>query len=306
MEACSPARDREDVFCRGLPGLPTLFNKDVPHVNDDTRHLCELAIQSWRACMAKAHAIAINTIEDLEESACRVFSDSIDVPVYALGFWTEHLPQDVGTSPWKEDETCMTWLEQQPASSVLYVSFGSTAVLSQTEFEAFFDGVICSEKRFLWVFRPDLVKGIDYSASAMEIKQKSKGRGVVIEWAPQPAVLAHPSVGGFLTHCGWNSTTEAIANGVPMLCWPYFSDQLLNARCIVDEWKVGLDFHSGKKNGHGLQSEEVQRGIQRLMDGDEGKTLRENVQKLKEKSCRSLQRDGSSYVKLKALVESLV
>ncbi|KAH7279271.1 hypothetical protein KP509_37G013100 [Ceratopteris richardii] len=308
IEAHSPTKDREDVFCRGLPGLPTLFNKDVPHfkhVKDETRDLWELIIRIWKACSAKAHAVAINTVQDLEETTCRALADACDVPIYDVGFWMEDLSDDIAISSWKEDKSCIPWLDQQPNASVLYISFGSLTLLSQAEFHAFIDGVISSKQRFLWVLRPDLVKDIDYSVMVMDIMEKSEGKGLVIEWAPQLQVLAHPSVGGFLTHCGWNSTSESIAFGVPMLCWPYFSDQLLNARYIVDEWKVGFELDTKKEEGSGLKSQEIETAIWAFMEGEEGKIVRKNAQKLKEKASCCLLENGPSYMKLKALVDSL-
>ncbi|MCO5567550.1 hypothetical protein L7F22_021244 [Adiantum nelumboides] len=103
--------------------------------------------------------------------------------------------------------------------------------------------LILSQQHFLWVFRRDLVEGITSNSSSSvldAIISKCNGNGCVVEWAPQIRVLAHPSVGGFLTHCGWNSVIKAIGHGEPMLCWLYFADQPIDAKYVVEEWKIGL------------------------------------------------------------------
>ena len=81
-------------------------------------------------------------------------------------------------------------------------------------------GLAGSEQPFLWVIRPDLVEG-ECAALTEDYLQSIKDQGLLVTWAPQLKVLSHPSVGGFLTHNGWNSTIESISMGVPMIGWPY-------------------------------------------------------------------------------------
>ncbi|KAF6165206.1 hypothetical protein GIB67_007191 [Kingdonia uniflora] len=114
------------------------------------------------------------------------------------------------------DRSCLTWLDLQQLKSVLYVSFGSIAVVTAKQLLEFWYGIVNSDKPFLWVMRPDSIIGEHQILE--ELMLATKERGCMVDWSPQEEVLAHSSIGGFLTHSGWNSTLEAITAGVPMLC----------------------------------------------------------------------------------------
>ncbi|KAI5072416.1 hypothetical protein GOP47_0012522 [Adiantum capillus-veneris] len=306
--AFATASTGKEVFHTTLPGLPTLYNIDLPHfkhVKDDSLYVWNLSVQSLKICNTRAHTIVVNSFNELEASAFIALSKCCEVPIYGIGPWIETLHKECATNLWREDEACMTWLDQQPASSVLYVSFGSITVLSQAQFDEILDGLLSSEQHFLWAFRPGLVEDATCSSTPTYVMSKSHSKGFVVDWAPQVKVLAHPSIGGFLTHCGWNSVTESIAHGVPMLCWPYFADQPLNARCIVDEWKLGLRFEFSEGNASFIKRGEVERGVRLLMEGVEGRVARKNVTILKEACLERLLPNGSSYKNLKALIASL-
>ena len=134
------------------------------------------------------------------------------------------------SSMWVENDSCLAWLDAQDPSSVLYVSLGSIAIMSDQQMAIFKAALeALNEYPILLVVRETnmLVEDDGFRKS---VTTMSSGNIMVIKWAPQLKVLGHPAVGGFLTHCGWNSTLEAICKGVPMLCWPFFGDQMLNCR----------------------------------------------------------------------------
>ncbi|KAH7436322.1 hypothetical protein KP509_05G013800 [Ceratopteris richardii] len=308
MDAIKSTERGDELFSDSVAGLPRLLIRDLPHykhVVDETRRVWKFINRSWEACNSRAHAVVINTFEELEPSPCSLLSQDCDVPVYDVGLWIEILTGDTSTSMHEEDERCIGWLDQQPTSSVLYISFGSTTKISKPQFEALMQGVIDSQQRFLWVMRPGLVDDIDCCSASKEIISRSGKRGFVVDWAPQLRVLSHSSVGGFLSHCGWNSTIESIANGVPILCWPYFADQPLNARFIVDVWRVGLEFKHTGEDGYLIESHEIETVIRSLMEGKEGSFVRENAHELKQKSSRCFDSSGSSLLKLTALINDL-
>ncbi len=59
-------------------------------------------------------------------------------------------------------------------------------------------------------------------------------RQLVLEWTPQRAILAHPSISFFFSHGGWNSLLESMLNGKAVLVWPFFADQFDNAQQLID------------------------------------------------------------------------
>lgn len=140
----------------------------------------------------------------------------------------------------EETDPCMLWLNNQPPNSVLYISFGSSATHSAPQLRELAQGLEASGCSFLWLVRPPNAPGISAASGAPRpvseflppgFEERVRGRGMIYSgWAPQPRILKHPAVGGFLSHCGWNSTLEAVCAGVPMLAWPIGAEQHLNRR----------------------------------------------------------------------------
>jgi UDP:flavonoid glycosyltransferase YjiC (YdhE family) len=124
--------------------------------------------------------------------------------------------------------TAMTkaWLDGRPARSVAaYASFGS---LAKPTYGRDGGGVVYSSgKDFLWVVRASEMPKVPENFA-----DKAKERSLIVTWSPQLEVLAHPAMGCFVTHCGWNSTMEGLGAGVPMVAMPQWSDQTMNAKYI--------------------------------------------------------------------------
>ncbi|PIA57712.1 hypothetical protein AQUCO_00600440v1 [Aquilegia coerulea] len=187
-----------------------------------------------------------------------------------------------------EDSSCLTWLCQQPAKSVIYVAFGSTTCFTHSQFNELVHGLELVNGPLLWVVRAGLTDEVT-TPYLDGFKNRMVQRGKIVDWAPQYRVLAHPSIACFITHCGWNSTMEGLSNGVPLLCWPYFGDQVHTENYICDNVKVGLRF---KKDENGIITRsEIQTKIQELL-GDEG--IRSRANKLKDVIKTSTSEGGSS------------
>jgi UDP:flavonoid glycosyltransferase YjiC (YdhE family) len=204
----------------------------------------------------------------------------------------------ISSNLWKEDTGCITWLDKQAAGSVLYVNFGSITTLTAEQWVEFAWGLARSMHPFLWVVRADLVEG-SKAILPKEFLEEIEGRGMMTGWCNQEDVLAHRAVGGFLSHCGWNSTIESIYEGVPMICWPFFSEQLTNCKYLCSEWGVGMEIGGNVKRG------EVEAMVRELMDGEKGKEMRRMAGGWKDKATAAIMEGGSSYKNLEKLIEQM-
>uniref|UniRef100_A0A2N9E199 Uncharacterized protein n=1 Tax=Fagus sylvatica TaxID=28930 RepID=A0A2N9E199_FAGSY len=163
-------------------------------------------------------------------------------------------------------------------------------------------------KDSLWVVRnPPQNKEKEFNLDEILPKgflERTKDRGFVVkEWAPQVAVLSHDSVGGFVTHCGWNSVLEAICVGVPMIAWPLYAEQRLNRVLLVEEMKVGLEL---KELEDGLVSgEELEKRVRELMESESEvrRAVRERASVFRDGVVAAVKEGGSSHVALAKLIE---
>eukprot|EP00250_Pteridium_aquilinum_P016589 c23180_g1_i1 orf=213-1835(-) len=243
---------RRVITC--IPGCPALSYKEVPtflQACDPSDFCFSYVMESFQTTQDNSYVL-MNTIEELEADTFTYIQTPNMLcigPVLPSEFVNDNESSSIEMTPstsfWVGDrEGCLPWLDQQAPSSVLYVSFGSIALMSAQQVSEFAAGLEASGYPFLMVVRPEMLTG-GASVSfphGFALRMRNSGRAVFVAWAPQLEVLAHPAVGGFLTHAGWNSTLESLCRGVPMLCWPYFADQMLNTRCIVDTWRIGFDF----------------------------------------------------------------
>ena len=245
-------------------------------------------------------AIIWNTIDSLEKSTLAKIQQQCQVPIFPIGPLHE-IASASSSSLLEEDSSCLAWLDKQSYNAVIYVSFGSVAFMDMKELAEIAWGLANSQQPFLWVVRPGSIRGSELiEVLPKGFKETIGERGYIVKWAPQKEVLAHDAVGGFFSHCGWNSTLESICGGIPMICRPCFSDQRVNARYISQVWMVGLELENE------LQRGEIERAIRRLMVEKEGKEMRETAKVLKEKVELSIGEGGSSKNSLNELIEIIM
>ena len=151
-------------------------------------------------------------------------------------------------------------------------------------------GLVLSQVDFIWVLRPESVSHNDPNVLPNGFEEEIKNRGLVVSWCNQIEILANPAVGGFMTHCGWNSILESLLYGVPLLCFPQLADQPTNRKIVVDDWRTGVNLCDRKP----LTRLEVAEKIKRLMSGKSDEGLREETMKVRQTLKKALDTEGSS------------
>jgi len=203
-----------------------------------------------------------------------------------------------------DESACLQWLDSRKEKSVIYICFGSQACLSNKQIEEMAAGLEASEESFIWVIRdpPSTMPADEYGVIPQGFEERMRGRGLIIKgWAPQLLILSHPSVGGFLTHCGWNSTLESITLGVPLITWPMTADQYYNARLLVEYLKVGVRFCEGATTVP--NRDDLKIAVKRLLarEGEEMKRAEE----LRKAARMAMQEGGTSYSNMEACVSEI-
>ncbi|CAN6269978.1 unnamed protein product [Urochloa humidicola] len=302
-----------DTPVDNAPGLTKHMRlKDLPSFirsTDPDEFIVHFALRVAEQ-ISGADAVVVNTLDELESEALDAMRALIpsSASIHAVGplalLAEQIVPRGgkfdaLGSNLWKEDASCLGWLDGRPPRSVVFVNYGSITVMTNAELLEFAWGLADSGHDFLWIIRPDLVIG-DAAVLPPEFLAAVEGRGLLASWCPQEAVLRHEAVGVFLTHSGWNSTLESLCAGVPMLCWPFFSEQQTNCGYKCMEWGVAMEI------GHDVRREAVAVKIREAMCGKKGKEMRRRTGEWQEIAVRATRPGGRSYASLEKLVADVL
>ncbi|XP_057955727.1 UDP-glycosyltransferase 71K1-like [Malania oleifera] len=263
-----------------------------------------------------AKGIIVNTFYELEPRALSSFSGGQSPPVYAVGpvIDVKGLAHRSNSND-AQRSTVFNWLDEQPPASVVFLCFGSMGSFGEPQIREIAAGLERSGCRFLWSLRRRPEKGRFTAPNEWEtpeealpagFRERTEGRGRVCGWVPQVEVLAHRAVGGFVSHCGWNSLLESLWEGVPAATWPMYAEQRLNAFNLVRELgglAAELRMEYGGV-GDVVTAEEVERGVRGLMDGNS--EVRKKVREMGEKSRKALMDGGSSFLAVGRLIEDVI
>ncbi|XP_062194655.1 UDP-glycosyltransferase 75C1-like [Phragmites australis] len=300
-----------------VPGLPPLRIRDLPSFititsENDPYAFVVTAFRDLVDALGREDrpTVLANTFDAMEPGAVASLREhGLDVvPVGpVLSFLNDATAAGAknGTAPpsdndlFKQDgKGYLEWLDAQEAGSVVYISFGSLSVMSKRQIEEVARGMAESGRPFLWVLRKDnrsIEDGGDNDATAL-----GGERGMVVEWCDQVRVLSHPAVGCFVTHCGWNSTLESVACGVPVVGVPQWTDQGTNA-WLVERLGTGVRVAVSDKDGV-LEADE----LRRCLDFATSEMVRAKAAMWRETARAAAAEGGSSERNLRAFVAQQV
>nr|AFJ52954.1 UDP-glycosyltransferase 1 [Linum usitatissimum] len=280
-----------------IPGPPPLDPADLPSFVHDGSYPAFLALAVGQfSNIQNADWVLCNSVHELEPEAADWLSNHLPNfrtigPTLPSFYLDKELPddKDYGLSFFKPaNEACSKWLQSKPKRSVVYVSFGSLADLGPEHVEELCWGLKNSNHYFLWV-----VRSSEEAKLPQMFKAEMAEKGLIVSWCSQLEVLTSGAVGCFVTHCGWNSTLEAMSLGVPMVAMPQWNDQTTNAKFIMDVWKIGV---KAAGDEHGMVGREViEKCIREVMEVEKGEEMRRNAEKLKKLMKDAVSESGTSH-----------
>ncbi|XP_062009129.1 putative UDP-glucose flavonoid 3-O-glucosyltransferase 3 [Rosa rugosa] len=255
--------------------------------------------------------ILVNTFMELEANALHSLSDGKTPPVYPIGPMLNITRNEKHEDSDLASDSTLKWLDEQPPLSVVFLCFGSMGSFDEDQVKEIAYALEHSGLRFLWSLRQPPAKGkVAYPSDYADYRgvfpegflDRTTGIGKVIGWAPQVAILAHPAIGGFVSHCGWNSMLESLWCGVPVGTLPMYAEQHLNAFEMVRELGLAVEVSMAYKKGS-VNAEDIERGIRQVMEHDSD--IRKRVKEMSKLSKTALMDGGSSYSSLGRFIEQI-
>ncbi|GAB2267457.1 hypothetical protein Dimus_002440 [Dionaea muscipula] len=297
---------REDETVDFLAGFSAVRVSDLPDgvIAGDLDSPFSKMLHNMALVLPKAAAVAINSFEELQPEISSDMKTKLQNFLHIGPLQLTSPPPPPPPPPPRLDQTttksdddeygCLAWVEQQEPDSVVYISFGTVTTPPPDELVALAEGLEASGVAFIWsTVKANLPDGF------VE-RTEEKGKGKFVPWAPQLALLGHPSVSAFVTHGGWNSITEAIiGGGVPMICRAFFGDQMLNRRMMESVWRIGVGVQGQK-----FTKDSIMGALENVMRSEQGKQMRQNLIALKQRAEEAAaQPDGSSIKDFESLIQ---
>ncbi|KAI3461681.1 hypothetical protein Pfo_018344 [Paulownia fortunei] len=278
-----------------IPGVPSMGIADLPTpLHSKGGEVLPRVLEAIRL-VPKAQYLLFTSVYELESQVLDALRQRLSLKIYSLGLAIPYYNIRNSNPSIEEKPDYLKWLDAQPLGSVLYISQGSFLSVSNAQLDEIIAGVRASGVRFLWVSRGE----------ADRLQDNGSGNGLVVPWCDQLKVLCHPSIGGFWSHCGWNSTKEGAFAGLPMLTFPIFWDQVTNSKLIVEDWKIGLRV---KKEEESLVTgDEVARLVLRLMDSEseDAKERRRRAKEIQAMCKNASAGGGSSEIDILAFIRDI-
>lgn len=302
--------DNESFLVPNMPDTTEFTPAQLPElVKQIPGHDLRDLLDRFKAAELSALGVVVNTFEELEPRHVKGYQKVVE-NIWCIGPLSLY---DYNFQRGNEPE-CLRWLDSMNPNSVIYVCFGSLCNLSASQLVELGLGLEASNRPFIWVVRKgDYSTELEKMLAEENFEKRIEGRGLIIRgWAPQVVILSHPAIGGFLTHCGWNSTLEGVSAGLPMITWPMFAEQFYNEKLVAQVLRIGVRVgveacvrrgdHQEEKDGVFVKREDVKKAIQQLMDID-GEERRKRARDLGGMAKRAVEEGGSSYLNVTSFIQ---
>ncbi|KMT06444.1 hypothetical protein BVRB_7g161130 [Beta vulgaris subsp. vulgaris] len=312
--------DTESFVVPGLPDRIELTRTQVPNAVHQAGKSLRVEM---REAESNAFGVVVNSFDELESEYLKRYKEAKGkdtvwcVGPVSLCNQDELDKGERGNKAALTVNQCMKWLDLHEPKSVIYACLGSLCNVVPSLFMELALGLEASKKPFVLALREEQnSEEVERLIEEDGIRKRIKDRGLLIlGWAPQVLILSHSSVGGFLTHCGWNSTLEGISNGLPLVTCPLFSEQFLNEKFVAQVLRIGISvrvenptMNPGEEmRGIVLKKEHVKCAVNLVMDdGKGGKEMRERAESLAERAKEAVEEGGSSDRNLKAMIQEVI
>ncbi|KAF7811002.1 scopoletin glucosyltransferase-like [Senna tora] len=279
--------DSEPVVIPNLPGEIKMTKMEVPgsmaNENDENRAWAKLHAAMSEAEL-KSFGVIVNSFCELEQVYADHYKKVLGRKAWNVG------PVSLSGRDMKEkanrgreasidEQECLRWLHSKQPNSVLYISFGSMTNFPKSQLKEIAMGLEASGQYFIWVVRSQKEDEEEEEEEWLPegFEKRMEGKGLIIRgWAPQVLILDHEAVGGFVTHCGWNSTLEGVSAGVPMVTWPTGKDQFYNQKFVTEVLGIGV---AVGVEGDSVEKEAIEKAVRRIMEGEEAVEMRNRAKK---------------------------
>nr|UMZ08750.1 UDP-glycosyltransferase [Panax notoginseng] len=312
--------DTEPFVLQGMPDKIVLTKSQIPQIvtrtgEEDRKGIIDQMIEAERL----TRGMVVNSFEEMEPKYVEAFKN-MGKKIWCIGpvsLCNKEMSDKLergGNKDSIDQSLCLKWLDSMESNSVIYACFGSMGIIPSSQIIETGLGLEASNCPFIWIIRKrDLSAKVEKWLEDENFEERVKGRGLIIRgWAPQVLILSHPSVRGFITHCGWNSTLEAVCAGVPMITWPMFSEQFYNEKLVVNVLKIGVRvgvevaMKTEEEDKVYVRREQVKEAIEQLMDEEEKGERIKRAKELSEMATKATEEGGSSFLNITMLIQDII
>ncbi|KAE8698604.1 UDP-glycosyltransferase 73B4 [Hibiscus syriacus] len=307
--------DSEPFVVPNLPGDIKLTKSQLPDfLKQDVETDFSKIVKANREAELKSYGVVVNSFYELEAPYADYFRNVLGKKAWHIGPLSlcnrENIDKaERGKKSAIDEHECLKWLDSKEPNSVLYICFGSMTCFTSAQLKEIAMALEASELQFIWVVRKQKNNEEDDDWLPEGFEKRREGKGLIIRgWAPQVFILDHVAIGGFVTHCGWNSTLESVCAGVPMVTWPTFAEQFYNEKLVTQVLKIGVAVGAQKWArvvGDFVKMEAIERAVKELMKGDKADEMRNRAKALAEAAKKAIEKGGSSHSDLNALIEEI-